>query len=312
LAQGFAFDANMWLTRILCVACVVNALQLHKKLDNAKISPFIVELRTELEATEKLMQDTAAGLAGRKDANRMLQSMVETAFKEMSALTEVVAQLEPQLEACKNATRPMVRNTSAPVESQIDQPGYAMNSLRAEMYELRGAEVAYDNAQALLTQCRAECKSAGVTLLAKKQQQEPLADPLIPASADFDADAGSMPLLPNILNELKSVEDTFGKLNNASHASAASASVLEGMSAEAMKALFNLQDEVAEMQHNLTACGNSAQPFVLSTDIEEGLDAHPELSQAMVERARAETDAKQTAVQTTQNDILACKAECVH
>merc|ERR1719171_2798685 len=101
---------------------------------------------------------------------------------------------------------------------------------------------------------------------------------LLPAAA---------PLVPTIIDELNEVATRFTVLTNAARAGKASGDVMAGMSAEAIKASFRLQDEV-----------------------EVHLGDYPEVAQTMITRARDETDEKAGEIPPLQAELAQCKANC--
>merc|ERR1719201_396555 len=157
-----------------------------------------------------------------------------------------------------------------------------MNSLRVLDTEVAELKKAVD-----------ECASCPSTKLSLAS--------LLPAAA---------PIVPTIIAELNEVATRFTVLTNAARAGKASGEVMAGMSAEAIKAAFRLQDEVDDLRERLIACGNEAAPFEFHEEVEVHLGDYPDVAQTMITRARDETDEKAREIPPLKAELAQCKANC--
>jgi hypothetical protein len=264
-------------------------------------STLLDTLRTELSATDETMRKAAEQVKHLEGSNVILQNLVITAFRQMQDLRDVMETMTPELEGCIDTTMPDRLNVSdveffAPHE---DLHGWIQNSsnhssqaLRAEMHLLR----VYDEQMA---QYRRELEACRLC--------EP---PTLVIALQATVRNESKPVLPRLIDELEELNSVFGTMAAQKTAHSASEKVLEGMSAEAMKALFSLQHEVDSLQENVWECGNRTAPFDVHIELGEHMQNFPKVSAAMIHRAQDETEKRAKEVADIAEEVTECKKTC--
>jgi len=252
-------------------------------------------LRDALAHTEQAIQEAEAAALGHSDSNRLLQNVIIVAMRQVRALSAQTHTLTPQLQACLIVHRPQVFLNASGMEPSAralaaDPTGNSSaHALRAEMHSLRVLDTEVAALKKAIDGC-ATCQGTKLSLAS-----------LLPAAA---------PLVPTIIDELNEVTTRFTVLTNAARAGKASGEVMAGMSAEAIKASFKLQDEVDELRDRLIKCGNEAAPFEFHEEVEVHLGDYPEVAQTMITRAQDETDEKAREIPPLKAELAQCKANC--
>jgi hypothetical protein len=260
--------------------------------------PDFTILKDALTHTEAAIQEAEAAAMGHADSNRLLQNVIIVAMRQVRALSAETRTLTPQLQACLIVHRPQVFLNASGMEPSAraltaDPTGNASaHALRSEMHSLRVVDAEVAALKKTLDEC-ATCQGTKLSLAS--------VFPLLPAAA---------PLVPTIVDELNEVATRFTVLTNAARAGKASGDVMAGMSAEAIKASFRLQDEVDELRDRLIKCGTEAAPFEFHEEVEVHLGDYPEVAQTMITRARDETDERAREIPPLKAEIEQCKANC--
>jgi hypothetical protein len=252
-------------------------------------------LRDALAHTEEAIHEAEAAALGHSDSNRLLQNVIVVAMRQVRALSAETHTLTPQLQACLIVHRPQVFLNASGMEPSAralaaDPTGNSSaHAIRSEMHSLRVLDGEVAALKKAIDGC-ATCQGMTLSLAA-----------LLPAAA---------PLVPTIIDELNEVTTRFTVLTNAARAGKSSGDVMAGMSAEAIKASFRLQDEVDELRDRLIKCGNEAAPFEFHEEVEVHLGDYPEVAQTMITRARDETDERAREIPPLKAELEQCKANC--
>jgi len=307
---------------------VALAGQLHHQLRRPDVLPVdsapeeIECLRKALVKTEDTMKEAQLATASHDAANRLMQNLVVVAMRQVQALTDTASQLTPELAACLQEKRPEVNQTGNHTLNAVaaDTVGnFSTHALRAEMHNIR----VFDTHAAQLEHDIEDCKACGdtpttldgVALLRRKQMLR-RADQQS-GKRRLDTKGGkrrllpaASPLLPLITSELEQVQHQFVELKNAARAAKASSAVMEGMTAEATKAAFRLQEDVAELHARLASCGRESAPFIFHDEVDMHLGDNPEVAKVMYARAKDEAASRSTEVADLTAELAACKADC--
>jgi hypothetical protein len=257
--------------------------------------PEFTVLKDALVHTEQAIQEAEAAALGHSDSNRLLQNVIIVAMRQVRALSAQTRTLTPQLQACLIVHRPQVFLNASGMEPSAralaaDPSGNAStHALRSEMHSLRVLDGEVAALKKAIDAC-ATCKDTKLSLAA-----------LLPAAA---------PIVPTIIDELNEVATSFTVLTNAARAGKSSGEVMAGMSAEAIKASFRLQDEVDELRDRLIKCGNEAAPFEFHEEVEVHLGDYPEVAETMITRSREETDERAREIPPMKAELEQCKANC--
>jgi hypothetical protein len=257
--------------------------------------PEFTVLKDALTHTEEAIHEAEAAALGHSDSNRLLQNVIIVAMRQVRALSAQTRTLTPELQACLIVHRPQVFLNASGMEPSpralaADPTGNASaHALRSEMHSLRVLDAEVAALKKAIDDC-ATCKGTQLSLAA-----------LLPAAA---------PIVPTIIDELNEVATRFTVLTNAARAGKASGDVMAGMSAEAIKASFRLQDEVDELRERLIKCGTEAAPFEFHEEVEVHLGDYPEVAETMITRAQSETDEKAAEIPPLKAELAQCKANC--
>lgn len=296
--------------RAVCVLLVVEAARLRrvtptvpefKQPEHAvPVVPFpstlIDTLRHELVTTDKTMKDAQKQVEHLDGSNKILQNLVIVAFRQMSDLRGVLETVSPELESCVDETMPdRVNLTEYNVslhEVLTNSSNFSSQALRAEMHLLRVYDEQLGMYKRDLETCRLCAPPTLVIALQSGNGTEP------------------SPVLPRLIGELEEINTMFQGFTGAVSAGGASEEVLQGMSAEAMKALFALQREADELQAQVYECGNQTAPFEIHAELGEHLQAFPKVSETMIRRAQAETDARGKEVEAALGEVEECRKAC--
>jgi hypothetical protein len=294
-------------------ALAVRLGQLRKLVKRDEPPPELEALRGTLDNTMHVMEEAEAAALGHEESNRMLQNLIVVAMRQVRALAAKVDTLSPALASCLAYHRPTVQpNATGQIPSAAvlaANGANATHALRAEMHSTRDLDHKIADLKKEIEEC-SKCRSPGLALASVRQL--PDASPLGAAplgSATFMLSPAS-PLIPQLTDELNAVAQRFTQLTNAARAASASGDVMEGMSAEAVKASFNLQDEVDELNRALISCGNEAAPFHFHEEVEVHFDDYSEVAETMIKRARAETAERGMEIAPLEAELAQCKANC--
>jgi uncharacterized small protein (DUF1192 family) len=263
----------------------------------------------------KAMEDAQQATIGHEESNRMLQNLIVVAMRQVRALTAKVDTLNPALAACLAFHRPTVplnATGQVPSAAVLAANGTtATHALRSEMHATRELDHQVAALKKEIEDCTACHSTAGLALAAVKQKQLPDASPLgaSPLASHFLLTPAS-PLLPQLVDELNNIAARFAELTNAARAASASGDVMEGMSAEAVKASFNLQDEVDRLEAGLVSCGQEAAPFHFHEEVHVHMDDYPDVAETMIKRAKAETAERSLEIAPLEAELSQCKANC--
>merc|ERR1719238_1385119 len=257
--------------------------------------PEFTVLKDALLHTETAIHEAEAAALHHSDSNRLLQNVIIVAMRQVRALSAETRTLTPQLQDCLIVHRPQVFLNASGMEPSAralaaDPTGNSSaHALRSEMHSLRVLDTEVAALKKTLDEC-ANCQGTKLSLAS-----------LLPAAA---------PIVPTIIDELNEVATSFTVLTNAARAGKASGDVMAGMSAEAIKASFRLQDEVDQLRDRLIKCGTEAAPFEFHEEVEVHLGDYPEVAETMITRARDETDERAREIPPLKAELEQCKANC--